>query len=264
MNKPNSYKIDIFIRYLILGVSLLFFSTIYVTSVKADTKEEVLADVTHFLEATKSCNIDEMMKFSHYYHNVMNVKEFYTKICEEFPLQQAKITDLKVINNEVAAVSIESTYKDRISINTKPVIQKNGEWKIINGISGPEYIESSGQRDHTEAEVENDLMEYAKALKDGNKNKVKEHLLIPPQIGMEHLTNHLQALNKEQAPEVTPLEINMINDSVAIVQLQAKYSHFQTTSTQIVYKENGQWKVVFGVNLVNSSIPNNGQSVEIN
>jgi len=251
---------------LILVITLLSTNLGINSSVDAATKEDALNSVVNFLKAEKNCNVDEMINLSEHSGKMGNIKEFYTSFCKEHPLQKAKITNLSMVNEYTAVVSIESTYKDRIFISTMPVLNKDGQWKIIRGMSGTGYVESSDKANKSteEKEVEKVINDYSTAIKLGEMKEIKKHLKILPETDNKIVENHLNALRSEEpTPELKTLGIKMISDSVAIAHLKTQYDYFSTTYKQVVCKENGQWKIVYGHTLMTASIPTSDKPVEI-
>jgi hypothetical protein len=235
-------------------------------SVNAETKDDVLNTVANFLQAQKNGNVDDMIAYSEHAQQISNVKEFYTMLCKEQPLQKAEITDISIINDNIALVSIESTYKDKIFIGTSPVIKKDGQWKIVKGIPGSGYVEFStkSNRDKNAEEVEKAIKGYSTALKSGDLTEIKKYIIIPTKTNQDRLEKHFKALSEEPIPEVTAKGIKVISDTFAIVQIEVKHEHFSLTQNHAVGKENGQWKVVFGSTLTNSAIPLSDKPIEIN
>lgn len=233
-------------------------------SVNAETKEDALAAVVNFLNAQKNCNIDNMLTHSQYFHNVDNVKEMYTSFCKGNPLQQAKITKLSIVNQETALVSIQSTYKDMVSLITTPVIKKDGQWKIIIGVP-PSGVKSTKNENRVgkKAEVEQLFEDYTNAIKAHDFTKMKTFIKVLPKSGDERIDEHLKALSKQPTPEVTTYGINMISDTLTIAQIEIKYPNHSYTHNLAVTNENGQWKIIFGHPLTNSFIPKSGKSVDI-
>jgi len=72
-----------------------------------------------------------MIAYLEYAKQISNVREFYTTMCREMPLVNAKITDIGIVNENIALAYIESTYKDKISIGTSPVIKKMDNGKLL-------------------------------------------------------------------------------------------------------------------------------------
>ncbi len=233
-------------------------------SVNAATKEDALTAVVNFLKAEKNCNTDIMMTHSQYFLKVENVKERYTRFCSENPLQQAKITNLSIVNEETAMVSIQSTYKDMVTLRTSPVIKIDGQWKIVMGIPPSEVKSKRNQnRSGREAEVEQLFKDYTNAIKDHDIPKMKTLIRILPKSSNEKIEKHLKALTQQPIPEVTTYGIKMISDSLAIAQVEMKYPKLSYTQNLVVYNESGKWKVIFGHPLTNSFIPKGDKSVDI-
>ncbi|MCM3412675.1 nuclear transport factor 2 family protein [Metabacillus litoralis] len=235
------------------------------TGADATTKDDALNTVVNFLSAQKDCDVDSMVKYSEHAQKITNLKEFYSNFCKENPLQKATITKLSIINDTTAIASIESNYKDRIFISTMPVIKKDGNWKIIRGMPGTDYVEKSDNAKRTieEKEIEGAIKDYSADIKSGEINKMKSHLIISPETNKKLLDNHLEALSEEPTPELNTQEINIIDDSVAIVHLQTKFDSVSFANKIMVCKENGQWKIVIGHSLMNASIPITEKPIEI-
>lgn len=230
----------------------------------AETNEDVLNAVEKFLNAQKDCNVDEMVDYSEY-PRISNLKEMYTNMCRELPLQKAEITNISVINENTALVSIVSTYKDRIFIGTSPVIKKDGQWKIIKGMTAPGFVDLSkkSNRDKKAGEVEKAIKDYSEALKSRNLTEVKKHIKLLPLTDKEKLEEHLKAVTSEPIPEVNSFGISVLSDSFAVAQIETTYEHFKTIQNFAVCKENGQWKIVFGQTLTNSAIRISDKPIEI-
>lgn len=235
-------------------------------SVNAEMKDDVLNTVANFLQAQKNCNVDDMISFSEHAQQISNEKELYTMMCKEQPLKRAEITDINIINENIALVSIESTYKDKIFFGTSPVIKKDGKWKIVKGIPGSGYVEFSPKpnRDKKVVEVEEVIKGYSTALKSGDLTNIKKYIIIPSNTNQDRLEKHFKALSEEPIPVVTAKGIKVISDTFAIAQIEVKHEHFSLTQNHAVSKENGQWKVVFGPTLTNSAIPLSDKPIEIN
>lgn len=268
MHNKSLNKSTLFVKVVfVLVITLLSTSLGINFSVNAATKEDALNSIVNFLNAEKNCNVDEMIKLSEHSQKLSNVKEFYTSFCREHPLQEAKITNLSMVNENTAIVSIESTYKDRIFISTMPVVNKDGQWKIIRGMSGTGYVEFSDRTNKSteEKEVEKVINDYSTAIKLGKMKEIKKHLKILPETDNKIVENHLKALSSEvPTPELKTLGIKMISDSVAIAHLKTQNNYFSTTYKQVVCKENGQWKIVYGHTLMSASIPTSDKPVEVN
>ena len=235
------------------------------SSVNAETKEDVLNTVVNYLNAQKDCNEEDMITYSERAQQISNIKEFYKMMCKKLPLQEAKITNISIINEVTALVSIEATHKDRIFIGTSPVIKKEGQWKIIRGIPDSGYVEYSpkSNRDETEDEIRKSIEDYSTALKSGDINEIKKYITIPSDKNKNRLEQYFKTISKEPIPQVTPLEIKVISETFAIAQIQTSNEHFSSTQNYAVCKEDEQWKVVFGHTLTNSAIPKGDKSVEI-
>ncbi|QED46771.1 hypothetical protein [Cytobacillus dafuensis] len=230
----------------------------------AETNEDVLNTVVKFLNAQKNCNVDGMVYYSEY-PRMSNIKEMYTNMCREHPLQKAEITNISIINETSAMVSIISTYKDRIFIGTSPVIKRDGQWKIIKGMTGPGFVDLSkkSNRDKKVVEVEKAIKDYFVALKSGNLTEMKKYIKILPLTDKEKTEEHLKAVSSEPIPEVTTFGISVISDTFAVAQIETKYEHFRSMQNYAVCKENGQWKIVFGQTLTNSAIPLSDKPIEL-
>ncbi|MFD2444113.1 hypothetical protein ACFSO7_08975 [Bacillus sp. CGMCC 1.16607] len=216
----------------ILVFLLLFSSTNLSTGVNASVREDALSTVINFLKAQKSCNVDDMLKYSEYTTKMSNQRDFYISLCKDQPLKQAKITDLTIINDSVVLVSIESTYKDRIYISTSPVIKKDGHWKIVKGITGPGYVDLSNKsnRNSQEVMVKKAIESYSNAVYTGDLTGMKKYIKILPHTNKETIENHLKAIIEEQPrPEVTPFGVKIISDTFAIAQIETKYKYFSFT-----------------------------------
>lgn len=251
------------IAFLVLLLTCNSFSNI--SSVSAQPKEEALNTVVNFLNAQKECNVDDMIAYSDYVKDISNLKEFYTRMCKEQPLQKAEITNISIVNKSTVLASIESTYKDRMFISTSPVIKKDGQWKIIKGIPSSGYVElpANSTRDKKEKEVEKAVKDYSTALKSGNITEMKKYIKVLPLTDKDKLEEHLKALSEGPIPEVTTFGIEVITDTFATAQIETKHEHFCFVQNYAVCKEDGQWQVVFGHPLTNSAIPRSDQPVEI-
>lgn len=249
-------------------ISLLFALMVFLTfnniTVNATTKEDALTSVTHFLKAQKSCDAEKMMIHSQYLHKVDNVKELYTRYCRNNPLQQAKITDLSIINEDAALVSIQSTYKEMINVRTTPVIKKDGQWKVVigvppSGVKSKKEITPAGE----EAEVEQFFRDYTAAIKAKDIEKMKTFVKVVRDSSKEKIENHLEALTQQPTPEVVSYGINLISENIAIAQIEINYPNHSYTQNVSVVKEDGHWKLVFGHALTNSFIPKPGKTIEV-
>lgn len=240
---------------------ILSFSSL---NVDAATKEEALTAVMNFLKAQKSCNADGMIKNSQYFLKIDNLKESYTRFCSENPLQKAQITNLSVINDDLAFVSIQSTHKNMIHVRTSPVIKVDGQWKVVIGIppSGVKGIKYSNKTERQD-EIEQLFKDYNSAMRENNIAKMKTLIKVVPESSNEKIDEHLKMLSQQPTPQVTTYGINMVSESLAIAEIENKFPNHINTQNLAVYNENGQWKIIFGHLLTNSSIPRNGKTVDI-
>lgn len=230
----------------------------------ATTKDDTLASVVNFIKAQKSCDTETMMKNSQYFLKVDNVKEMYTVFCRRNPLEHAEITDISLINEDTALVSIQSTYKDMVNIRTTPVIKKDGQWKVIIGVP-PSGVKSTGETQRTgkEAEVDQLFRDYTAAIKAQDIQKMKTFIKPAKDSRKEEIEGYLKAFSQQPAPEINVYGINMMSDSLAITQTEIKYPNHSYMQNLSVINENGQWKLIFGHTLTNSYIPKTGKSVNV-
>lgn len=233
-------------------------------NVNASTKDDALTSVLNFLKAQKNCNTEIMMTHSQYFLKIENVKEFYTRFCSEHPLQQAKITNFSIVNEETALVSIQTIYKDMVSLRTTPVIKIDGHWRIVMGIP-PSEVKSTKNHNRIgkETEVEQVFKDYTNAIKTHDIAKMKTFIKLLPESNNEKIEKHLKALSHQPTPEVTPFGITVITDSLAIAQIEIKYPNYSYAQNLAVCNEKGRWKIVFGHPLTNAFIPNSNKSVDI-
>ncbi|MBG9654183.1 hypothetical protein [Cytobacillus firmus] len=233
-------------------------------SASAASKEDALTAVVNFLKAQKSCDAEKMMNNSEYFLKVDNVKEMYTSYCRQNQLQHAKITDISLINEDTALVSIQSTYKNMVNIRTAPVIKKDGQWKVVIGVP-PSGVKSRKERNPTgkEAEIEQFFKDYTTAIKAKDIQKMKTFVKIVRDSSKEKIDNHLEALTQQPTPEVITYGINIISENLAIAQTEIKYPNHSYMQNLSVMNENGQWKLIFGHPLTNSIIPKTGNSIDV-
>ncbi|PLR95049.1 DUF4878 domain-containing protein [Bacillus sp. T33-2] len=258
---------DRFIKAILSLASILVFNLISnQSSVDAAAKDDALAGVVKFLDAEKKCDVDGMLNHSLYFHNISNLDELYSRFCKEHTLQRAKITDITIINDTSAMVSIEATYKDRITIGTAPVVKKDGKWKILKGIPTSGHVETAAKmnRDQNQAAVEQAIKNYANGIKAHDIVQMKKYIKTLPDTDTEKLDMHLKAVSEGPVPEVTVFGINMISDTLAIAQIETKYPYVSFTEHRAVCIETGQWKIVFDRMLTNSVIPANSNPIEVN
>lgn len=231
----------------------------------AATKEDAMNAVVNYLTAQKECNVDDMIKTSKYFGNITNLRDFYTSVCKEHPLKKAEITNLTVINKTLALVSIEMRYKDKLFVNTVPVLKTNEKWKIVRGL--PRTV-TSNLPDLTDnqkvyKEVNQTITDYSQAVKSGNVNEMKKFrkdLYISDKFNLD---KHLVAISEKPPAKIYPVGIEVISDTVAIAFIETNFEHSGTRDTYAVFKENGVWKIIFGQNLVNTVIPIDDDTVEI-
>jgi hypothetical protein len=245
-------------------VTCLFTILTVNSNVSAATKDDALSSVVSLLKAQQKCNFDEMIKHSQYLNNnISDLKEAYTSFCKRNPLQKAKITSLNIINENTALVSIQTTYKHTITLRTTPVIKKDGQWKVINGLP-PSGVKSTNlNRDASQVEVEKVFTNYANAIKEHDVSKMKNYIKAVPQKSDFKLEEHLKAITLGPIPEITTYGINMISETLAIAQVENKYPHHSITQNLAVCKENGQWKFIFGQPLTFSVIPVTKKPIEV-
>lgn len=251
----NRHKIIFFLILLFLFNS---------SSVVAATKDDVLATVVNFLEAQKNCNAVGMINNSQYFLKIENLKESYTRFCNEDLLQEAKITNLSLINNDIALVSIQSTHKNRINVRTSPVIKVDGQWKIVLGIP-PSGVVSKNDSDKADkqGEINQLFKDYVNAIRENDTAKIKSLIKVVPDSNTEKIEKHLKGLSQQPVPQVNTSGISMISDSFAVIEAENKFPNHSYTQKLAVFNENGQWKIIFGHPLTNSSIPKNGNPVYI-
>jgi len=246
-------------------VLLSFFINVVVVNpdASASTREDAQSSVVKFLKAHRDCDVAGMMKHSQYFREIGNQKEFYTSFCKHNPLQKAKITSLSIVNESTALVSIETTYKDRITLRTTPVVKKDGQWKVVIGVppSGVKAITPS--RDGNKAEISKVFTDYVKAIKTQDLSKMKSYLKILDQTEDKKIDEHLKAMGQGPIPEMTSYGINILSDDLAIAEVEIKYPNHTFTHNLAVLNENGQWKIIFGHPLTISSVPVSGKPVEI-
>jgi hypothetical protein len=258
--KVSTFSFKVFI---VLLLTLLINNVTFDTRVEAATKDDALSAAINFLKAQKKCDIETMANHSKYFRNIVNVKEFYSKFCNENPLQSATITNFNLINENTAFVSIQSVFKDTIHIRTSPVVKEDGKWKIILGIP-PSGVRSTTNlnKEGKEAEVEQLFKDYANAIKGNDISKLKSFIKVVPDKKVK-IDEHLKALIQEPIPMVDTFGVNIISDSLAIAQIETKYQNHSYTQNIVTINENGQWKIIFGLPLTNSFIPKGAKSIKI-
>jgi hypothetical protein len=248
-----------------LTVACLFTTLTINSNVSAATKDDALSSVISLLKAQQKCNVNDMIKYSQYLHNMSNLKdkEAYTGWCKQDPLQKANITSLSIINEQTALVSIQSTYKNKITLRTTPVIKKDGQWKVVIGIPPSEIKSMERNGNGSTSEVEKLFINYANALNAHDVSKMKNYIKTVHQERDIKFEEHLKALTQGPIPEITTYGINMISETFAVAQVEFKYSHYSITRNLAVCKENDQWKIIFGQPLTFSVIPITEKSVEV-
>lgn len=231
------------------------------TSIKEDARNAVVNN----LKAQKNCNVDDMIKTSKYPGNISNLKEFYTFVCKEYPLKQADITNLTVINNSLALVSIESKYQDKLFITTTPVLKLNGQWKIIRGIPEQGYANLSDLTgsDKVYKEVWQSITDYSKAVTSGNIDEMKRFRKDLNKSDKFDLDKHLKTIIEKPTAILNLKGIEVISDTLAIAFIETNFEHSSSRDTYAVYKENGGWKIIFGRNLLNTGIPMDNDTIKI-
>lgn len=243
-------------------------STLKAETIKNDsasTYEEAMNAVINFLKAQKQCDVEGMIENSKYLHNIRNLKEFYTTVCKEWPLKQADITDLTVVNNSLALVSIEMRYKDKLFVNTVPLLKIDEKWKIVRGIPGTGTANLSKLKSNSKVyeEVKQAIIDYSRAVTSGNINhmkKFRKDLYVSDKFDLDQ---HLKAISEKPSARITPVGIEVISDTLAIAFIETNFEHFGTRDTYAMYKENDQWKIIFGRNLENTAIPISNGDIEI-
>ncbi|NRD80052.1 hypothetical protein HPT25_22195 [Bacillus sp. BRMEA1] len=246
----------------ILFFTILLNEPIFSLKVKAVPNEDAQTSVVHFLQAQKNCHVDEMMKYSQYYLPIGNLKEAYSRFCERNPLQKATITSVNLIDQDIAIVSIETIYKHVINIRTAPMFKKDGQWKVVMGIPPSGVKSLNPNRDNTGHKVAKLFEDYSKAMKAHDVTKMKAFIKTVAKTKNDQLEQHLKAFS-QAAPEISTYGVQVITDSLAIVQVETKYSNHSYLQNLAVYNDHGQWKLIYGQPLTNSFIPLSQTSIEV-
>ncbi|WLD94637.1 hypothetical protein [Alkalihalobacillus sp. AL-G] len=263
-----------FVKIGLFLVLILLFINLNITSIaqaetnsnsSAATKENAMNAVLNYLRAQKQCNVDGMIENSKYFRDISNEREFYSIICKKHPLKQADITNVTVVNDELALVSIEAKYKDKLFVNTAPVLKMNGQWKIVKGIPGTGTAHFSDLKENHKIyeEVKQTIVNYTQAIKSGNINEMKKYRKDLHISNKFDLDKHLEAISKKPAVKIKPVGIEIISDTLAIAFIETNFEHFGTRETYAVFKENRQWKIIYGQNLTHSVIPISDDSIEV-
>jgi hypothetical protein len=256
---------SISLKKVLFFVLLTFvFNTLAVkASVSAAVTEDAQSTAVNFLKAQKDCNVPDMIKYSQYFHKISNQKEFYTSFCQKHPLQKAKITSLSMVNEKNALVSIEATYRDRITLRTTPMVKKDGQWKVVLGIppSGVKEITPNNDRDTNE--INKVFTDYINAIKSKDLTKMKSYLKMVDSNENKNIDQHLEAMSQGPIPEMTSYGINIISEDLAVAHVEIKYPRHSFTDNLLVCNENGKWKIIFGHPLTFSSVPVTGKQIKI-
>lgn len=62
------------------------------------------------------------------------------------------------------------------------------------------------------------------------------------------LNQHFEAISEKPSAKITPVGIEVISENLAIAFIETNFEHFGTRDTYALYKENDQWKIIFGRN----------------
>ncbi|MFB5198531.1 hypothetical protein ACE198_27280 [Neobacillus sp. KR4-4] len=223
----NSKTTSIMLSKVVVFLMLLFiFNELSVNKkVNAASKDDALTSVVNFLNAQKNCNTEDMMKYSEYYLKINNLKDAFSSYCKRNPLQKAKITSLNIIDENIALVSVQSTYKNTLNIRTVPVVKEDGQWKIVMGIppSGVKALNTT--RGEKESEVARLFEDYTNAIKSHDVTKMKTYIKTETKPSDTKIEQHLKAITQDPTPEITTYGIKMITDSLAIAQIETKYTN---------------------------------------
>jgi len=209
-----------------------------------------------FFSAQKSGNVEEMIKYSTYVHDIANLKEFYTRIVKHHPLLQASITNAKVINPSLVILSTEIRFKDRIMISTTPVYKENNQWKIVRGIPPQGYTGTNSLHEATslEKEAQAFVKNYIETLESGRIDEVLTHLYIVSPASKEQVKQHFQRLSKLPA-KMELKQLTVIGNNLALVKFEQNFGPYTALEMIPMIKESNQWKLVFGQKLTSDSIP---------
>lgn len=241
----------------------------YITPVSAAStiipvEQEARQAVSNFFSAQKSGNVEQMINYSTYVHDITNLKELYTRFNKQHPLLNASITDAKVINNSLVIISTEIHFKDRIMISTIPVYKENNQWKIVRGIPPQGYTETRSL--HKATTIENEAQEVIKnVIKAIESNKIDDvltHLYIVSPYSHEQVKQHFIRLSKDYT-KTNLKQLTVVGKNLALVKLEQDFGNYKISETIPMFKESNQWKLVFGQRLTTDSIPKGTNVQEI-
>ncbi|WP_416825145.1 hypothetical protein [Ectobacillus polymachus] len=222
----------------------------------SQVEQEARQAAVHFFSAQKSGNVEQMIKYSTYVHDISNLNEFYARIIKHHPLLQASITHAKVVNDSLVILSTEMRFKDRIMISTTPVYKENNQWKIVRGIPPQGYTQTSTLNKATtsEHEAQEAVNSCIEALKSDRIDDLLTHLYIVSPTSKEQVKQHFQRLSKHPT-KMELKQLTVIGKNLALVTLEQDFGSYKISGTIPMLRESNQWKLVFGQQLTSDSIP---------
>lgn len=121
---------------LTIAFGLLVAGGTFVSSTVAsqDVEQEVQQAVTGYINAVKTGNVDEAVKYVHdtRFPNVEATKAQYKNLFKESPMSHAEIVSIVEVDDTHAQVTIKA--KTKLSGTqevTLPVVKEDGQWKVL-------------------------------------------------------------------------------------------------------------------------------------
>lgn len=222
--------------------------------VNSQVEQEARQAAVHFFSAQKSGNVEQMIKYSTYVHDISNLNEFYARMIKHHPLLQASITHAKVVNDSLVILSTEMRFKERIMINTTPVYKENNQWKIVRGIPPQGYTQTSTLNEATTSEAQEAVKSCIEAFQSDRIDDLITHLYIVSPTTKEQVKQHFQRLSKYPT-KMELKQLTVIGKNLALVTLEQDFGPYKISGTIPMLKESNQWKLVFGQQLTSDSIP---------
>ncbi|PWK13946.1 DUF4878 domain-containing protein [Tumebacillus permanentifrigoris] len=102
----------------------------------ATPEQEAKKAVIHYLDALKSGNVDEIMKYTNdtRFKDEASQRKVYTNLAKNERVKKAEIISFEKVDDTHMNVELKSTTdKEELPQQTLPVEFLNGQWKIVIG-----------------------------------------------------------------------------------------------------------------------------------
>lgn len=248
----------------LLGAGMLAFGSNALFSMMAhgstrsvtDTQvqRDAMSAIKSFFHAQKVGDVPGMMSVSDdiQANNVSELKAMYQQWCNQRQQIATKVTNIKLVDSSLALASVDTTYRDMVTVSCFPVYKMNGQWKVITGIPMAGYIPVSGssqQLSQTAMEVRQALQSFYGAEKTGNVDQAMSYILFDMRSNnteqiKQQLTHMFQS---SRVIEESVTDIHVIGDNLAVASVEGKTDNSISVGNVLVYRVNDQWKVITGI-----------------